>query len=78
MDRRTFLKGLLATTAAVPVVRALPVIPKTGSIPIVNGGTGFVSYAELVKITQEAFLPKMQLQLYETHPVMPAWIKGRD
>ena len=77
MDRRTFLKGLLATTAAAPIVRVLPVIPETGSIPIVNGGTGFVSYPELVRLTQEAFLPKMKLQLYETHPVMSSLIRGK-
>lgn len=68
MDRRSFLRGLVAAPAIVAIDSIMPVrkLILLEPLVIVNGGTGFTLPA--MKVTRMAFLPHMYEQIWATFP----------
>ena len=80
MDRRGFLKAMLAAGVAPAIVRASSlmkiVVPTTEEVWEINMGTipsPFVGIEsmdeELIRLTRKAFLPRLITQLYATNPL---------
>ena len=76
LNRRSLITGLISLVAAPAIVRAgslMPVkAPEFTPHFLVDYGGGFrsVNYAELMRITRDAFLPRIEAQLYAKWPVM--------
>ena len=75
IDRRSFLRGMVGAIAAPAVIKSgilMPVkeiiMPEFTVIPISNGGTEFT---EIARITREAYISRLQMQIYTPSP---SWV----
>lgn len=66
MNRRTFLSGLLASTAAIPLAKAAP-LAETFSVTT-KWAVDTPLYQQLTDITRQAFVPRLWVNVYHAIP----------
>jgi len=74
-SRRGFITGLISFVAAPAVIRTIDLMPVKHSIitvpPDINGGFDYVNLADFMR---RAFIPALNTQIYEQHPIMSSFI----
>ena len=74
-SRRGFITGLISFVAAPAVIRTIDLMPVKQPIlivtPSINGDFDYVNLADFMR---RAFIPALNTQIYEQHPIMGKFI----